>query len=213
MLTHIVKSFFCWGHHSQTKQYKFKTSQSGNPSSLLTLSALCSLPAVTSSNEYLTYRVCAPLCVRTGECPEVGEHICADRYDWNRLNNSAGGPSKCAAPLSGPACFSAPALNQSAWLKYSGDARVRAVQSAAPAGQGSNWQARAAMANQAWGGLAILHFLLSLWVGVGTLPRELGDSANAISSAMKVWCTACFIFCSVVWEAARCSGGWVFSWH
>lgn len=73
--------------------------------------------------------------------PEVGEHISADCYDWDRLNNSAMGPSKCGARLSGPARFSAAALNQSARLTYSGEARVRDAQSAPPRGQGSKRQA------------------------------------------------------------------------
>ena len=135
------------------KHYKSNTTQSGNPTSLLTLYAPFSLPAVTSRNEYLTHRVCVcvSLCMYMWEHSEVegGGHIYTDCYDWDRLNNSAGAPSKCGAVLSGPARFSALALNQSAWFRYSRDARVRAAQSAAPRGQGSSWQACTAMANRA----------------------------------------------------------------
>ena len=137
------------------------------------------------------------------ESPEVGEHIYADCCDWDRLNNSAQGPSKCGAPLSGPTRFSTAALNQSAWLRYKGEARVREAQSAAPRGQGSSWQARAAMANQAWDCLAISHFLLSLQVDTGTLLFELGDCANAASGTIKLLCTICFIILSSAIREAR----------
>lgn len=92
------------------KHYKCKTTQSGNLTPLQTLSAACSLPTVTNRDEYLTHRVCASLCMYMWERSEVGEHIYADCCDRDRLNNSAGGPSKCGALLSGPAHFFPPRL-------------------------------------------------------------------------------------------------------
>ena len=55
------------------KHYKSNTTQSGNPTSLLTLYAPFSLPAVTSRNEYLTHRVCVfvSLCMYMWEHSEV----------------------------------------------------------------------------------------------------------------------------------------------
>lgn len=118
-----------------------------------------------------------------------------------------GAPLNVARCSLGLLAFSALALNKSAWLRYSGGARVRAAHSAAPRGQGSSWQARTAIANQAWDCLAILHFLLSLRVGMSLLRPELEDSTNVASGAMKVWCTMCFTFCLLFFEKRQIRSG------
>lgn len=50
------------------------------------------LPAVTGGDEYLTGGACVLHSACMCASPEVGEHICADCYDWDRLNYSAAGP-------------------------------------------------------------------------------------------------------------------------
>lgn len=123
-------------------------------------------------------------------------------------------PLKCGALLSGPACFSAAALNQSAWLRCKGEACVREAQSAAPRGQGSSWQICATMTNQAWGRLAILHFLLSLWVGTAMPLFELERSTNVQVAQEKFDAPCALLFCSLLFEKRqRNNGGWLFSWH
>lgn len=147
--------------------------------------------------------MCVCVYIYKSECLEVGELIYADCCDWDRLNNSAKGPSKCGAPLSGTACFSAAALNQSAWLRYKWEACVREAQSAAPRGQSSSWQIRATMANQAWDRLAVLHFSLSLWDGVGMPLFELAHSSNAQVAQWNFDAQCILLFCSAVWEETK----------
>ncbi len=148
----------------------------------------------------------------TWERPEVGEHICADCCDWDRLNNSAGGPSKCGAPLSGPAGFSAPALNQSAWLRYSGDmseplrARLPEVRV----------QADRPALRSPIGRETVLLFFTSCCPSELARGRCRSSWRTALMRQVAQWKfdAQCALYFVLLFKKRQSSGGgWVFSWH
>lgn len=227
-------SFFHWAHSStlvlwnvfllrllqpnkacKLKRYKSKTTQSGNPTSLLTFYAPCTLPTVTSCNEYLTYRVCVHLCV----C------ICESVQRWGNISTLIVATGTVwiiqqGAPLNVALCFLGllafpPGLLTSQLDSDTAGTLVSEPLRAQPAGvrvQADRPALRGPIARET----VFLFFAsccpskLAWW----RTRLSWGTIANAASAAMKVWCTMCFIFCSLLSEKRQSnSGGWVFSWH
>lgn len=197
------------------KRYKCKTTQSGNPTSLLTLYTPCSLPTVSSRNEYLTYRVCVRLCVCICESVQrwgnISTLIVATGTVWiiqqgPPLNVALRFPGLLAFP---PRLLTSQLDSDTVGTHVSGPLRAQLpevrVQADRPALQ---WPI---------GRETVLLFFTFCCPSEMARGRSHLSWGTALMRQVAQWkfdaqCVLCI--CSLLFEKRQSkSGGWVFSWH
>lgn len=112
-----------------------------------------------------------------------------------------------SAAFSGPACFCAAALNQSTWLRYSGEARVREAQSAVLRSgfklTGRRCAGQSGVRPPCYFSLPVVR---PSWYRAAAVPANGrgGGCANVLSGTIKLWCAVHFIILfSFVGEATK----------